>query len=444
MSILAQMIGKVRPETFAVPSESGPEQVSRKILAEVFGHCISKSVAFRLWDGSLWPNESHGNEVTVVLNRPSALREMFLPGSETGIGEAYLRSAFDIEGNIEAAFEIADIIMEKTRGWTQKLDLGRLLFQLPDAPTNGSDSCGRARLNGGTHSLQRDLNAIDFHYNVSNDFYALWLGKQMAYSCAYFEKATDDLETAQDNKFDHICRKLDLRPGDRLLDVGCGWGGLIVHAATHYGVQARGITLSVEQLRLAEKRIAEAGLSGQVSVELQDYRELSNEPAYDAVTSVGMVEHVGRKNLPLYFRKIFNVLKPGGLFMNHGIGIGPVGFLGNSGAFIQDYVFPDTDLLRIGEMTSFAEQEGWDVRDVENLRLHYAQTLREWLKRLEARRQEALQFVSQKAYRTWRLYMAGCAHNFQTARLAIYQSLLAKIGPDGTSRAPLVRAQWYR
>ena len=215
-------------------------------------------------------------------------------------------------------------------------------------------------------------------------------------------------------------------------------------AARNYGVQAKGITLSEEQLQLARQRIEQAGLAGQVSVELEDYRELAEEPRFDAVVSVGMVEHVGRKNLPVYFRKIFSVLKPGGLFMNHGIGFGPVGFEGESGAFIHDYVFPDAELLNISEMTSHAEREGWAVRDIENLRSHYAQTLREWIKRLEARRDEALRYVSEPTYRTWRLYMGGCAHNFQTGRLAVYQSLLVKLDSDGTSRAPLVRSVWYR
>jgi cyclopropane-fatty-acyl-phospholipid synthase len=319
--------------------------------------------------------------------------------------------------------------------------LGRLLLQLPDNPATAAKI--RARLEGREHSLERDLEAIDFHYNISNDFYALWLGRQMAYSCAYFRSGDDALETAQDNKFDHICRKLGLRAGDRFLDIGCGWGGLVLFAARHYGVKAEGITISVEQLKLAQQRIEEAGLSGRVTVRLQDYRELPDVPAYDAIASVGMVEHVGRKNLPVYFERIMGLLKPGGLFLNHGIGIGPVGFPGNSGSFIKDHVFPDTDLVQIGHMTSFAEQKGWEIRDIENLRLHYARTLREWVKRLETRHDEALQFVNERTWRVWRLYMAGCAHNFQTARLAVYQTLLARIDGTGESRAPETRRAWY-
>jgi cyclopropane-fatty-acyl-phospholipid synthase len=421
---------------------SSAEQTSLQILKRIFGDRPLENVAFRLWTGSVWPAEpACASAATLVLNRPSALREMLLPGSETGVGEAYLDAAFDVEGNMEASFEIADRIMAQTNGWTVRLDLGRLLHRLPDNPKLAEKI--RAHLEGREHSLERDREAIDFHYNVSNDFYAIWLGRQMAYSCAYFRQPDDDLETAQDNKFDHICRKLGLRAGDRFLDIGCGWGGLVLHAARHYGVQAEGITISAEQLALAQQRIGEAGLSGRVTVRLQDYRELPDAPDYDAVASVGMVEHVGRKNLPVYFRKIQALLKPGGLFLNHGIGLGPVAFPGNSGSFIKDHVFPDSDLILISDMTHIAEQGGWAVRDIENLRPHYARTLREWVKRLEARHDEALRFVNERTWRVWRLYMSGCAHNFQTARLAIYQSLLAKLDSRGASRAPETRCPWY-
>ncbi|MEI9999806.1 MAG: cyclopropane-fatty-acyl-phospholipid synthase family protein [Verrucomicrobiota bacterium] len=379
-----------------------------------------------------------------MLNRPSALREMLLAGSETGVGEAYLNAAFDVEGSIEAAFELADWIMDRTGGWTRKLDLGRLIYRLPEGGPKAPRADRRAQLRGHRHSLDRDRKAIDFHYNVSNEFYAFWLGEEMAYSCAYFESPEDDLDTAQRRKFDHICRKLGLRPGHRFLDIGCGWGGLVLHAAKHYGVQAEGITLSEEQLKLARRRIADAALEDRVTVRLQDYRELPPDPQFDAVASVGMVEHVGRRNLPTYFQKIHSLLKTGGLFLNHGIGLGPVSLPGNSGSFIQDYVFPDTDLLPIGEMTRYGEQEGWEVRDVENLRRHYARTLREWLWRLESRREDARRCVGERLYRVWRLYMAGCAHNFETGRLAIYQSLLAKIDAEGHSRAPEIRRGWYQ
>ncbi|MCE0484690.1 MAG: cyclopropane-fatty-acyl-phospholipid synthase family protein [Methylacidiphilales bacterium] len=360
------------------------------------------------------------------------------------MGEAYLNAAFDVEGDMEEAFELSDHLMEKTDGWTRKLGLGYLLRKLPGPPEGSEGHRRQARLKGGRHSPDRDREAISYHYNVSNDFYALWLDQQMAYSCAYFEQPTDDLDTAQRNKFEHICRKLGLREGDRLLDIGCGWGGLILHAARHYGVEADGITLSREQLDFARARIDEAGLSRKVTVHLQDYRELPEDRPYDAITSVGMVEHVGREKFPAYFGKAMRLLKPAGLFLNHGIGVGPVVMPGDTGSFIRDHVFPDTDLVPIALMTQAAETAGWEVRDIESLREHYAMTLRHWVRRLEARHEEALRYVNECTYRVWRLYMAGCAHNFQVGRLSIYQTLLAKLSGNGTSHAPATRARWYR
>ncbi len=420
---------------------ASPEETTRQILMVMVGDRPLRNVSFRLWDGSTWPDDQP-RPAKVVLNRPSALREMLLPGTETAVGEAYLNNAFDVEGSMEAAFELADHLMDVSHGWTRTLGLGFLLHRLP-TETAAAQAARRARLRGQRHSLDRDQEAIHFHYNVSNDFYALWLGRQMAYSCAYFHAPTDDLETAQDNKLDLICRKLGLHAGQRFLDIGCGWGGLVLHAAQHYGVLAEGITLSEEQLKLARERIAQAGLEDRVSVRLQDYRKMPEEACFDAVASVGMVEHVGREQLGGYFRKVHALLKPGGLFLNHGIDLGPVIFPGTSGSFIQDYVFPDSDLVPIGDMLRSAEAQGWEIRDVDGLREHYALTLRAWLARLEAHHEEALRFVDEPTYRIWRLYMAGCAHNFQTGRLTIYQTLLAKLNAGGVSRAPAVRSVWY-
>jgi cyclopropane-fatty-acyl-phospholipid synthase len=422
---------------------NSPKHITRTVLSELTQGQAFQNINVRLWDGSMWPN-NHPRAATVVLNRPSALREMLLAGSETGVGEAYLRSAFDVEGDMEAAFELADQIMERTNGWTKKLEMSHLLKRLPDCPRSIADHRAYGQLNGNRHSLERDRKAISFHYNVSNDFYALWLDKRMAYSCAYFKNPAEDLETAQQNKFDLICRKLGLRPGQRLLDIGCGWGGLIFHAVQHYGVQADGITLSEQQLWHAQQAVLERGLDRQITLHLRDYRELPEEAAYDAISSVGMVEHVGREKLSDYFGKTWRLLKPGGLFLNHGIGLGPIPFPGQSGSFIQDYVFPDSDLVRIGDMLKPAENEGWEIRDVESLREHYVLTLRNWVRRLEKNHDQALSFVDEPTYRIWRLYMAGCAHNFQVGRLSIYQTLLAKIAKNGTSRAPVVRGNWYQ
>lgn len=417
-------------------------RLTRVILDSlIMGHSL-KNMNVRLWDNSMWP-DSHSRPATLVLNRPSALREMLLSESEAGLGEAYLNMAFDIEGDIEAAFELADHIMDKTNGWTQQLELGFLLLQLPPAQFSECKCSRQARLKGDRHSLERDREAIDFHYNISNDFYSLWLDSSMAYSCAYFQQPMDNLETAQQNKFDLICRKLSLQPGSRLLDVGCGWGGLMFYAAQRYGVYADGVTLSEMQAEYVQRKIEEENLTDRITVRLLDYRALSNENPYDAIASVGMVEHVGREKLPEYFEKALSLLKPGGLFLNHGIGLGPVIFPGESGSFIYKHVFPDSDLIHIGDMLKFSEIEGFEVRDVENIREHYALTLRHWVRRLEAHHEQILRIVDERTYRTWRLYMAGCSHNFQIGRLTIYQALLAKLSKNGTSRVPAVRSEWY-
>ncbi len=446
MSVLEHLIKRPQLERGLLRNGDSHAKSLKRLTLHILDNIVPdrklKNLSFRLWDGTLWPDATP-RPATLVLNRPSTLREMLLAGSETAVGEAYMNLAFDVEGEIEAAFELADRLMEQTQGWTRKLEIAHLLRQLPEFKARGDSDSHRARFRGSRHSPERDRQAIGFHYNVSNEFYALWLDRQMVYSCAYFRQPTDDLETAQKNKFNHICRKLGLRREDRFLDIGCGWGGLILHAARHYGVHAEGITLSEQQLAYARKRIEEEGLTDRVSVTLQDYRDMPDDAAYDAIASVGMVEHVGREKFGAYFGKAYRLLKPGGLFLNHGISLGPVELPGETGSFIRDHVFPDSALVRIGDTLQFAEDAGWGIRDVENLREHYALTLRHWVQRLESHHEEALRYVDEGTYRTWRLYMAGCAHNFHTGRLCIYQTLLSKLTEEGTSRAPATRAGWY-
>jgi cyclopropane-fatty-acyl-phospholipid synthase len=417
---------------------------SRKILEKITGGTPLQKVGVRFWTGELWPNDEPKPAI-LVLNHPGALRAMLSGGSEVAVGEAYINEDFDVEGDIEAAFELADVLAAQTRGWTQTLSIVNLLHHLPDATARERSARERAaRLNGAKNSPARDRHAIRFHYDVSNAFYSLWLDPRMVYSCAYFENAGTGLEEAQLRKLDLICRKLDLQPGERLLDIGSGWGGLLVHAATRYGVKADGITLSERQLEWTRRLIKENGLQDRVSVRLLDYRELKERGIYDKIVSVGMVEHVGRKNLPAYFGQAAALLKTGGLFLNHGIGLGPVPRLNEGESFIDRYVFPDTDLFPLTEMLAPAEKEGLEVRDVDSLREHYAMTLRHWVRNLEAHHTEARQEIDEAAYRIWRLYMAGSAHGFQVGYLTIYQTLLAKIDKRGRSAAPLTREGWYR
>jgi len=424
------------------PGDSAVE-LTLEILEKITAGAQVKSLNVRLWNGTNWPDQTP-KPATLVLNRPGSLREMLAGGSEIAVAEAYIREAFDVEGDMVAAFELADILAAQTGAWTRTLSIAGMLRRLPNfKERNSPEQTRAARLNGTKNSPDRDRKAIRFHYDVSNDFYALWLDPRMVYSCAYFENPGAGLEEAQLRKLDLICRKLDLRPGERLLDIGCGWGGLLIHAATHYGVNADGITLSEKQLDWARRLIEENRLQDRVTVRLADYRELKAEEVYDKAVSVGMVEHVGRKNLRVYFQQVSGLLKPGGLFLNHGIGRGPVPWANEDEGFINRYVFPDTDLPPIATMLEAAAGTGLEIRDVESLREHYALTLRHWVRRLEARHAEALREVDEATYRIWRLYMAGSAHNFDLGSLSVYQTLLAKLTPGGKSQAPLTREKWY-
>jgi cyclopropane-fatty-acyl-phospholipid synthase len=276
----------------------------------------------------------------------------------------------------------------------------------------------------------------------------------MVYSCAYFAHGDDDLDGAQESKLDLICRKLRLQPGERLLDIGCGWGGLIMHAARQYGVTALGITLSDAQAELARERISAAGLGDRCTVELRDYRDLVRNGEFDKIASVGMVEHVGRKRLDDYFAAAFGALRPGGLFLNHGIvsiaGSRPeslarrtAGRIWQRGEFIDRYVFPDGELVPAAAVLASAELNGFELRDVESLREHYVLTLRQWTRRLESREREAIALVGEPTYRVWRLYMSVSAYGFRTGRIGIVQSLLAKPHRDGRVELPRTREDVY-
>ena len=371
--------------------------------------------------------------------------------------EAYIGGDVDIDGSMEAASKLSEDIGGRLRSPLAVAHLVGLVLGLPGDADDDLAAIRfpeQARKLGPRHTPVRDAAAIHYHYDVGNSFYKLWLDQRMVYSCAYFRSAEDSLDTAQEAKLDLICRKLRLKPGDRLLDIGCGWGGLIMHAAQHYGVDATGITLSENQATLAKERIQEAGLAGRCRVAIRDYRTLNDGDNYDKISSIGMVEHVGASHLPVYFASAFRALKPGGLFMNHGIvslseprprSLSERIFrkFWRADAFIDTYVFPDGKLTAAHDVIAAAEGAGFEVRDVESLREHYALTLRHWVRSLEEKCLQATELVGEHHFRIWRLYMAASANAFTNAAINIIQTLLAKPDTHGRSNIPLTREDLY-
>jgi cyclopropane-fatty-acyl-phospholipid synthase len=417
-------------------------EVTKELLTKIFAEQSFNDIGVRLWDNSRWP-DGGSKRAILVLNHPGALRQMFLPGTEVGLAEAYLYDDFDIEGDIEAVFTLQDKLRTSLTSLYERIRIAWQLLQLPGRQRQDVGERGPAEMRGRQHSIERDRQAIQYHYDVSNEFYQLWLDKRMVYSCGYFKSQQDSLDQAQAQKLDLICRKLRLKPGERFLDIGCGWGGLVIYAAERFGVEAKGITLSEPQARLANERIAAAGLDGCCSVDLLDYREIDEPEAYDALASVGMFEHVGEALLPEYFRQAWQLLRPGGRFLNHGITRRATDPPDPEGSFSDTYVFPDGELTPISTSLSIAERAGFEVRDVESLREHYAMTLRYWVSRLEANHDQALQFVDEPTYRVWRLFMSGSAYGFEHGRLNLHQSLLVRPYENGQSGIPLTRTDIY-
>ena len=416
-----------------------------RVVERVF-RTYTGSLGVRLWDGMAISLGRDSPVATVVVHTAKLLRDLAWRPDPLRLAEAYFRGEIDVEGDLYALLAQRIHLQSLTPSLRDRLALfSAALFPHDDsargrrgnAPVRWSRPL-HERLSR-KHSKALHRKAIAFHYDVSNEFYRLWLDEQMVYSCAYFNDPGESLDQAQRNKLDLICRKLRLKAGERLLDIGCGWGALICRAARHYGVRAHGITLSREQYEYTRNRIRDLGLEKQVTVELRDYRDLSNDAAFDKVSSIGMFEHVGLKTLPAYFRAVRQVLKPGGLFLNHGITDNDQSGNKTVGTeFIRRYVFPDGELDSVSNVQRVMERTGFEICDVEALRPHYALTLRHWVSRLEARQKEALEHVSEATYRVWRLYMAACALQFERGAIGVYQ-ILAANRREGFVAVPLTR-----
>jgi cyclopropane-fatty-acyl-phospholipid synthase len=400
-------------------------------------------VRVRCWDGSGF---GPAPAVTVLrLNSPDALRRLLYAPGELGLARAFVAGDLDVEGDIFDLLALRDLMAERRDDLKLRLTLRQRLDLLGAARRLGA--LGRplppppeeARLSGARHSKRRDALAVSHHYDVSNDFYRIVLGPTMAYSCAYFERADSGLDQAQEAKFDLVCRKLGLQPGMRLLDVGCGWGGMAIHAAREHRVTVVGITLSEPQAELASKRVVEAGYADRIEIRLQDYRDVEDGP-FDGISSIGMFEHVGLSQLQDYFERLLALLPAGGRLLNHAISRSrPDRSSFEPDSFIARYVFPDGELHEVGTVITTMQRLGFEVRDVESLREHYARTLRHWVTNLQSRWDEAQRLAQAARARIWRLYMAGSALAFEAGRISVHQVLGVKPSREGGSQMPPTR-----
>ncbi len=414
-------------------------------------------VRLRCWDGGEWGPA--GASAVVVLRRRRALRTLVWQPDELGLGRAYVSGDLDIDGDMYAVFDIPGLVAklaghgglslsrgEKLRVLVTALRLGAVGPRPPLPPEEVRQS-RRRRGRGVKHSPERDAGSVRHHYDVGNDFYRLVLGPSLVYSCAYWAQPAGlgyGLEQAQRDKLELICRKLGLQPGMRVLDVGCGWGSLALHAARYHGVRVLGVTLSGEQASLARHRVAQAGLSERVEIRVQDYREVGDGP-YDAIASVGMSEHVGAGQFDGYCQALFALLRPGGRLLNHAIACPPSGAEDSvepRPSFMDRYVFPDGEVLPLGMVVDGLERAGFEVRDTQNLREHYAQTLRAWVDNLDSNWAAAVDYTSEGRARVWKIYMVGAALAFHSGQISVNQVLAIKRDAEGASHMAPTRDHW--
>jgi cyclopropane-fatty-acyl-phospholipid synthase len=416
----------------------GAAAAARPLIEALVGEI---PVRVEFWDGSaIGPDAGAG---TLKVHSPNAMRRILWAPGELGVGRAFVAGELDVDGDLleviatlrPAGTKLRRALPAVPAAVRSARRLGMVGSRLPPPPEE-------ARLRGRRHSKSRDADAISHHYDVGNDFYRLVLGEAMTYSCARFVESTDSLEQAQAAKHELVCRKLGLheKPGARLLDVGCGWGSMAMHAAREHGASVVGITISREQADEARRRVHDAGLDELVEIRLQDYRDLGDE-RFDAISSIGMFEHVGERRMAEYFTTLRSLLSEHGRVLNHAISSIGGSKLGTR-TFSYRYVFPDAELLDVGDVALAMESAGFEVRDVESLREHYAQTLRHWVANLQRHWTEAVDLVGEGRARVWLLYMAASAVGFEDGGLSIHQVLGAVRATDGSSGMPATRRSW--
>ena len=397
----------------------------------------------RFWTGETWQPNAGPSGFTLALKHPGALRAMFWPFDNVGLGESYIFDDFDVEGDIFAfvAWRRSILKLNDDRNFLGKMKLLWALTKLPKRK-NPRDISKAGRPTEGDHSRDKDREAISYTYDLPGEFYRLFLDKNFQYTCGAFAHPTEDQDIAQERKMDLICRKLRMKPGDRYVDFGCGWGYLIVHAAKKYGVHATGVTLSGAQADWAKRLVAESGLGDRVRIVVSDYRDFKDPQGFDVASSVGMGEHIGVANLPIFFSKVFENLKPGGRYLHHSITLKPLIPYPRWTAFARKYVFPNGELQTILRVQESAALAGFELRDMENLRENYVHTLEAWVRKLEQNQDQVRKLVGDVTYRIFRLYMAGATLGFQYGNYGLSQLLCVKTN-DGLSGFPLSRADWY-
>ncbi|MBC2580811.1 cyclopropane-fatty-acyl-phospholipid synthase family protein [Clostridium sp. DJ247] len=398
-----------------------------EVVERIFGQ-TTKNFNLEFWNGQKIVYTETPKFVLKFLDK-DVFRKILINPNSMNFAEAFMDKTFDIEGDIFSALKLKD-------------EFSNVEISAKDKITLLLKSTSLSSL--GMHTKEKDKENIAYHYDISNEFYNLFLGPSMVYSCAYFKNQEDSITKAQENKLDHICKKLRLKSGEKLLDVGCGWGSMIIWAAKHYGVEAHGITISEQQYNYAKERIKIENLEGKCFVELKDYRDIQGKNMFDKIVSIGMFEHVGIKNLPTYFEIMNRLLKDNGLFLNHGITCKKNAKVSKEESeFIEKYIFPGGELHNISGVLDVMEDSKFEIYDVETLREHYYKTLKHWVVNLQANKDKAIQATTEKIYRTWILYMAGCAVNFEAGFISVYQVLLGKERKKPGFNTPLTREYMY-
>lgn len=442
----ASVYGGVRQSAVADGVPDGSTARVAEMVAPLVAVLLGEPAPLRIefWDGSAIGPDASQAPGTLRVRSPNAVRRILWRPNEVGFARAYVSGELDVDGDVPTVIEaLRDATYDVGRvGWstvavalTAARRLGHVGRPLPRPPEE-------ARIHGWRHSRRRDARAVGHHYDVSNDFYRIVLGPSMTYSCARFGDDGMDLMAAQASKHELVCRKLGVaeRRGGRLLDVGCGWGSMAIHAATHHDVSVVGITISRAQVEHARRRVEEAGLADRVEIRLQDYRQLRGEQ-FDAISSIGMSEHVGARRLPEYFMLLRDALRPQGRLLNHAISSVDGSKIGRT-SFVGRYVFPDGELIDVGDSVLAMERAGFEVRDTESLREHYVRTLRAWSANLDAGWDDAVRLVGEARARVWRLYMAGSVVGFTDGGINVHQVLGVVPTGDGTSGMPPTRRSW--